>query len=137
MDADRLEAELALLRTAYPDLVHVVADDGVHWAKIPDYPLPSGWFSNGTPCKSVELAFRIPTQVGQAPYGFLVHPAIQLAGGATPSNYSPNVATPWGSDFAQFSWSPLGPWIPKTDITAGANMLNFASSFADRLRELS
>jgi len=137
MDADRLQAELALLRTAYPDLVHVVADDGVHWVKIPNYPLPAGWYSNGIPCASVEAALRIPTQAAQAPYGFLVRPVIQLANNAAPSNYSPNVATPWGSEFAQFSWSPLGPWIPKTDVTAGANMLNFARSFADRLGELS
>ena len=38
-------------------------------------------------------------------------------------------------DFAQFSWSPLEPWQPKADIRAGANMLNFARSFADRLKE--
>ena len=42
-----------------------------------------------------------------------------------------------GSDFAQFSWSPLEPWVPKTDIRAGANLLNFARSFAERLEGLS
>ena len=47
------------------------------------------------------------------------------------------MSTPWGDDFAQFSWSPLEPWVPKADIRAGANMLNFARSFAERLEGLS
>jgi len=62
---------------------------------------------------------------------------ITLVGGGTPNNYTAPVSTPWGSDFAQFSWSPLEPWVPKTDIRAGANMLNFARSFAERLEGLS
>src|SRR5690348_16554544 len=121
MDAARLDAELALLRTSFPDLDYEFADD-VHWVRIPSYPLPSGWSFAGEPCTHVELAFRIPTQPGQAPYGFLVRPAVELSTGVTPGAYSPNVATPWGAGFAQFSWSPVGTWIPKTELTAGANM---------------
>ena len=64
-----------------------------------------------------------------------MRPAFALADGAAASNYTGAATTPWGSDFAQFSWSPLEPWQPKADIRAGANMLNFARSFADRLKE--
>jgi hypothetical protein len=44
------------------------------------------------------------------------------------------VSTPWGDDWGQYSWSPVA-WVPKEDVSAGANMLKFARSFADRLRE--
>lgn len=82
------------------------------------------------------MVFQIP-QAGQAPYAFRTRPMITLAGGATPSNYTASVSTPWENDFAQFSWSPLEPWVPKANIRAGANMLNFARSFAERLEGLS
>src|SRR5436190_12567539 len=123
MDAERLEEELALLRSGYPDLEDRSVD-GVHWVRIPAYPVPSGWERGGGAVDPAEIVFQIPAQPAQAPYGFYVRPAITLAGGAAPSNYTATATTPWGSDFAQFSWAPLGPWVPKTDIRAGANMLN-------------
>jgi Prokaryotic E2 family E len=129
MDPERLEHELELLRTVYPDLEYRSVE-GEHWVRIPAYRVPEGW-SN----REVEVAFQIPGQAGQAPYALYVRPALRLAGGGSPSNYTPTATTPWGDDFAQFSWSPVGPWLPKTDIRAGANMLNFARSFADRLKE--
>jgi hypothetical protein len=131
MDADRLEEELELLRTGYPDLEYRLVD-GAHWVRIPAYPVPTGWSHD-----KVEVVFEIPGQVGQAPYAFRVRPPLLLARGGQPSNYTETAATAWGSDFAQFSWSPAEPWIPKADVRAGANMLNFARSFGDRLRELS
>jgi hypothetical protein len=133
MDTERLEQELELLRSGYPDLEyrHV---DGAHWVRIPAYPIPGGWFVGEESVAAVEIVFQVP-QAGRAPYAFRVRPVIMLAGGGTPSNYTAPVATPWGNDFAQFSWSPLEPWVPKTDIRAGANMLNFARSFAARLEE--
>jgi len=129
MDAERLEQELSLLRTAYPELEHRVID-GAHWGRIPEYTVPEGWSA-----RAVEIAFQIPAQAGQAPYAFFVRPHLQLANGNQPTNYTPTVATPWGSDFAQFSWSPADQWMPKVDIRDGANMLNFARSFADRLED--
>lgn len=134
MDAERLEQELALLGSAYPDLEYRLVE-GAHWVRIPAYPLPAGWAQWGTAISEAEIAFQIPSQAGQAPYAFYVRPAFTLAAGGTPSNYTPTATTPWGGDFAQFSWSPNEPWIPKADIRAGANMLNFARSFAERLRE--
>jgi hypothetical protein len=130
MAVEHLEQELELLRTAYPDLEHRPVD-GALWVRIQSYPVPEGWSHS-----SVEVAFQIPAQAGQAPYAFYVRPALRFAGGGTPSNYTPTAPTPWGTDWAQFSWSPL-TWMPKADIRAGANMLNFARSFADRLAERS
>jgi hypothetical protein len=129
MDAERLEQELSLLRTAYPDLEYRLVD-GVHWVRIPKYPVAEGWS-----VRAVEIAFQIPAQAGQAPYAFFVRPPLQLANGGDPTNYTQTAATPWGSDFAQFSWSPVEQWIPKADIREGANMLNFARSFADRFED--
>lgn len=124
----RVQEEVSLLRTAYPHLEHR-EEGGVHSVRIPSYPVPEGW------CRSeVEVCFQIPPSPGQAPYAFRVRPGLQLAGGGPPGNYSYPVTTPWGDDWGQFSWSPE-TWVPKDDIRAGANMLNFARSFADRLRE--
>ena len=130
MDEDRLAEELALLRTAYTDLEDRRVDGAV-WARISLYPLPEGWSA-----RSVEVAFQVPIQAGQAPYAFYVRPPLRLANGNAPSNYTPTATTPWGSDFAQFSWSPLLQWIPTATLREGANMLNFARSFADRFKEL-
>jgi hypothetical protein len=130
MHVQRVEQELELLRTAYPDLDGRLVD-GAHWVRLQSYPVPEGWSHS-----NVEVAFQVPAQAGQAPYAFWVRPALRLAGGGTPSNYAAAASTPWGGDWAQFSWSPL-TWMPKADIRAGANMLNFARSFADRLAERS
>jgi hypothetical protein len=135
MDAERLDQELELLRSGYPDLEHRLVERA-NWVRIPAYPVPAGWVAGDEPVAEVEIVFQIP-QVGQAPYAFRTRPVITLAGGGTPSNCTAPVSTPWGNEFAQFSWSPLETWVPKTDIRAGANMLNFARSFADRLKELS
>jgi hypothetical protein len=130
MHVERLQQELELLRTGYPDLECRLVG-GVHWVRIPSYPVLEGWSHS-----SVEVAFQIPAQAGQAPYAFWVRPALRLAGGGTPGNSTATASTPWGGDWAQFSWSPL-QWVPKADIRAGANMLNFARSFADRFAERS
>jgi hypothetical protein len=134
MDADRVDQELALLRSAYPNLEYR-AIDGAHWVRIPAYPVPSGWVDQHGPIAHVEIAFQIPVQLGQAPYAFSVRPPLTLPNGVTPTNYTANATTPWGDDFALFSWSPNEPWVPKANVRAGANMLNFARSFADRLKE--
>jgi hypothetical protein len=130
MDEQRLAEELALLRTAYPDLEDRRVDGAV-WARIPAYPVPEGWS-----VRSVDVVFQIPVHAGQAPYAFYVRPALQLANHNTPTNYTVPATTPWGSDFAQFSWSPVQQWLPKAGVREGANMLNFARSFADRFKEL-
>jgi hypothetical protein len=125
---ERVEEELELLRAAYPDLDYLKEGE-IHWVRIPSYPVPEGWSH-----AEVEVAFQIPPSAGQAPYTFRVRPGLQLADGGTPNNYTYPVTTPWGDDWGQFSWSPI-EWVLKADIRAGANMLNFVRSFADRLRE--
>lgn len=127
--SERLPEELELLRTAFPDLEHR-NDGGRDWVRIPSYSLPPGLWSR----TAVEVAFEIPPQVGQAPYGFYVRPGLTLASDAPPDRYTSSAATPWGSDWGKFSWSPMS-WTPKADIRAGANMLNFARSVADRFAE--
>ena len=135
MDAQRLAEELLLLRSTYPDLDELKAD-AVTWIRIPNYPLKAGWFTGAEAVTRAEVVFQIPVAAGQSPYGFYVRPRIHLNGGTAPSNYTATASTPFGNDFCLFSWSPL-TWVPKTDIRAGANMVNFARSFTDRLGELS
>lgn len=130
MDQIRLEQELQLLRTAYPLLEHRHVD-GADWVRLPAYPLPDGWTA-----EEVEVAFQIPAQPGQAPYAFCVRPPLLLATGSAPRNYTATATTPWGADFAQFSWAPLDAWVPKADVREGANMLNFVRSFTDRLMDI-
>jgi hypothetical protein len=125
---ERVAEELELLRTAYPDLEYR-EEGGIHWVRFPSYPVPEGWSRT-----AVEVSFQIPPSPGQAPYAFRVRPGLQVAGGGSPGNYTYPVTTPWGEDWGQFSWSPV-TWVPKEDIRAGANMLDFARSFADRFRE--
>lgn len=126
----RTQDEIALLREAFPDLEERL-DGELTWIRLPSYALPAGVYQQNT----VDIAFHIPPQAGQAPYGFWVRPTIALNDGQPLKNYTAPASTPWGADWGQFSWTPLEPWIPKSDIRAGANMLNFARSFADRLRE--
>src|SRR5437588_5345899 len=105
----RLAAELDLLRSVFHDL-EVRDDGGRTWVLLPSYAVPPGWSAT-----TVEVAFCFPTEVGQPPYAFYVRPALTLTSGTAISNYSATATTPWGSDFAQFSWSPLEPWTPRTD----------------------
>jgi hypothetical protein len=124
----RVKEELELLRGVYPHLEYRL-EGGIHWVRIPSYPVPEGWSH-----AEVEVAFQILSSAGQAPYAFRVRPGLTLAENGQPNNYTYPVDTPWGNDWGQFSWSPA-EWVPKTDIRAGANMLNFVRSFRDRLRE--
>jgi hypothetical protein len=130
-DEERKRAELDLLRNVFGDLD--IRDDGERtWVRLPSYAVPTGWSE-----PVVELVFSFPVEVGQPPYAFCVRPAMSLVSGGPVGNYTATATTPWGSDFAQFSWSPLEPWVPQSDVRVGANMLNFALSFATRLAELS
>ena len=125
---ERIEQELALLRTVYPDLEW---HPDSFWVRIPSYALPHGVWKQ----KEVELAFQMPANLpGQQPYGFWVRPGLELADGRPPNNYTPSVTTALGDGWGQFSWSPM-VWQPQVEISAGSNMLNFVRSIADRLQE--
>jgi Prokaryotic E2 family E len=126
--SSRIESELALLKSAYPNLEH--RPDG-HWVRIPVYRLPGGIWVHA----EVEVCFQIPAGVpGEAPYGFHVRPHLLLVNGETPSNYTHPVSTAYGDDWGKFSWA-LDPWAPEAEITRGSTMLNFARSFYGRLME--
>ncbi len=80
----------------------------------------------------IDVACQIPESVGQAPYGFYVHPRLALRSGATIQNYIDG-ATPFDGDWGKFSWQIT--WQPGAEIQAGSTMLDFVTSFAARLRE--
>jgi hypothetical protein len=127
--SERIAQELAMLRTCWPDLEYLEAG---HWVQIPEYPVPDGLWK----IEVVEVCFQIPEQLpGQAPYGFHVRPGLLLReGDAPPANYTHPVETPFGEGWGRFSWSPR-EWKPAADPTAGSNMVDFAWSFAERLRQ--
>ncbi len=128
---NRVEQEFDLVGGVFPE-AELHPHEGVNWVRIPAYRLPEGVFRQGP---EIQLAFRIPAQVGEAPYGFWVHPGLELLSGLALGNYTYPTQTPWGPDWGQFSWAPEGGWVPKTDIRSGANMLDFVRSFARRLGE--
>lgn len=123
----RAEAEVALLRQRWPDLQY--QHEG-QWVLLPDYPLPDGW-SKGL----VNVAFQVPVgPPGSPPYAFCVDAPLTFAG-LMPSNFVPTgAAVPFPGQWGQFSWSPEAwPWAEEP--TQGANMCDFAMSFADRFAE--
>lgn len=128
-------AELDFLRETFPGIEYTEKDDE-RWVRIPAYQLPVGWLHGGASIAQVEVAFQIPLQAGQAPYAFYVRPALELEGGAVVGSYTSPAATPWGEDFAKFSWQP-DTWAPKTNVHVGSSVVTFTRSFAERLGELS
>jgi hypothetical protein len=125
-----IESNLVLLGAVYPDLETRV-EGGVQWVRIPRYPVPEAIWS----VPEADLAFRIPGNAGEAPYGFWVHPGLSLRTGGAVANYSYPIATPWGADWGQFSFQPEETWQPKAEVTSGVNMVHFARGIADRLSE--
>jgi Prokaryotic E2 family E len=125
--SERIEQELALLRTVYPGLEW---RPDTFWARIPAYPVPSGMWESSV----AEVAFRIPPTVGEQPYAFFVRPGLTAVDGRPITNYTYPASNCFGDGWGQFSWAPE-VWAPHVEITRGSNMLNFVRSFADRLRE--
>lgn len=130
MMQERIEAELALLRSRYPDLEY--RPEG-RWVKIQQYPLPTMWSVSET-----TVAFQIPEGFpGVPPYGFYV-PVGLTCGGASPDSYAEPAPTqpPFGGAWGFFSWSPEGgQWRATVTLTTGYNLLNWVIGFAQRFRE--
>lgn len=124
---ERLDQELALLRSVYPDLEW---RSDAFWVRIPEYAVPSDLWVPSV----VEVACRIPPTAGEQPYAFYVHPGLSAADSRAITNYTFPASTCFGEDWGQFSWAP-DAWAPHVEITRGSNMLNFVRSFADRFRE--
>lgn len=129
---DRIEKELALLRTRHPELEYRA--DG-RWVRIPSYPLPTGW----TP-QTTDIAFQIPAAFpGGPPYGIYV-PAGITFNGQRPDNYTEPAGTqpPFGASWGIFSWSTAdGQWraTSEPDPVRGYSLLSWVNGFADRFRE--
>ncbi len=128
MSAERLQAELQLLKRRYPELE--ARDDG--WCRFASYSLPDGWSS-----QQVELAFRVPENLpGEIPYAFWTRPVLTLSGGGPPSNADgPPVEIVFGSGWQQWSWQ-LEDWRPADTPAAGSNMVDHVRSIGYRFEEL-
>jgi hypothetical protein len=128
MDRERVRAEIDMLRTRWPDVEYL---ENPQWVRLPTYLLPGGLWA----APSVEVCFQVPENYpGQAPYAFYVHPDLKLADGRWPNNYAYPASTGFGNDWGKFSWL-VDPWVPGATPIEGSNLLNFAMSFASRLRE--
>ena len=125
----RIEQELELLRSKFPDLEY--RPEG-QWVRISNYPRSSGWS-----VLSSDVVFQIPIQYpATPPYSFFV-PAGAQFNGLAPDSYSENhgVAVPFSGVWGRFSWAPEGAWQPKDPISAGSNLVNWTLGFSDRFKE--
>jgi hypothetical protein len=129
---ERIDKEIALLRTRYPHLEYRA--DG-RWVRIPAYRLPKGWRPRTT-----DVAFQIPaTYPGGPPYGIYVLSGIRF-GGDLPANYTEPATTqpPFGGSWGIFSWSTAdGQWraTAEPDPVRGYSLLSWVNGFADRFSE--
>src|SRR5581483_11707929 len=126
---ERIDQELTLLRTRYPDLQY--QQDG-QWVYIPSYSVTEGWNRATTP-----VAFQIRVGYpGTPPYAFYVPVGITYKD-VRPNNYveptpqQPPFPGPWGV----FSWSHSEDWRPTADPRTGSNLLNWVLGFRQRFVE--
>ena len=124
---ERVEEELRLLRTRYPDLEYVAQG---YWIRVKGYPLPKGWNRDVT-----EVAFQI-VAAPAAPYGIYV-PSGLCFNGQMPANYNDSSGSvPFPGTWGMFSWSPgEGEWRPGATVSNGTNYLNWALGFSIRFEE--
>ena len=126
MSSERIQSETELLKEVYAELE--CRDDG--WCRLAGYPLPEGWSAS-----EVELAFRIPQQLGEVPYAFWTRPMVTLAGGGEPDRSSGPVTTELGEGWQQWSWQAEG-WQAGPTPREGNNMLDHVRSIRQRFEEL-
>jgi hypothetical protein len=125
MDA-RLERELALLRTRFPDLEF---NESARWVLLPTYPLPEGWLPSVT-----AVAFPVhPAFPASPPYGFYIAESVRF-NGAVPGNSSAPAAVPFPGSWRQLSWAPES-WQPAAEPPHGSNLVQWAIGFLQRFRE--
>lgn len=127
---ERIEQELALLRTRFPRL-----ERQGDWIRLLDYPLPAGWNRDKT-----DVVFQIPpTYPGTRPYAFFVPSGIRC-GDNKPGRYREPATqkVPFSGEWGMFSWlAEDEQWVPKEPIAAGRNLLNWAEGIASRFKEVS
>lgn len=128
----RLDEDHKLLLRVFANIVR----EG-DWFLLPDDVRARrlGWTPDPFP-----VAFHAqPKHPGQVPYGIYV-PSNAQVGGRAPKNFQPVASNrpPFPGQWGVLSWTadaPGVPWVPKTPIEAGANLLNYALTFEERFRE--
>lgn len=130
MTTNRIEQELALLRTRYGHLEY--QGDG-QWVRLPGYQLPTGWSP-----EVLDVVFQIPVGFpGTPPYGIYVASGLTF-GACVPNNYAEPAPSqpPFGGTWGILSWAPVeGGWHVTSDPSTGSNLLNWALGIAERFRE--
>jgi hypothetical protein len=130
--AHRLDEEHKLLASFFADIVR----EG-DWFLLPDDVRARRLRWTPTP---FPVAFHAqPEHPGQMPYGIYVPSSAQV-GGQAPNNFQPaaNNRPPFAGQWGVLSWTPEEPgrpWMPKTPLEQGSNLLNYALTFEGRFRE--
>lgn len=130
MSEDRLDQELNLLRSLFPDLL---CDEQRKWVLLPGYRLPEGMEWNKEVMDiCIEIKAGFP---GVAPYGIYV-PADLRYGNEEPKSWhaSPGNKPSFSGNWGFLSWSPEQEWKAGADVISGSNLLNFVLSFSDRFK---
>lgn len=127
--ADRISAEIALLRRVFPRLEHRES-----WVRLPGVPLPAGWVPSPS-----DVAFQISDAFpGAPPYGIFVPVGLRF-NGAMPQNYTEPAASqpPFGGSWGVFSWSVAdgADWRPTASVEHGVNLLQWVRGFTQRFLE--
>ena len=128
----RLEEELSLIASVFQGVIR-----SGDWFLIPDdsRAIRHGWTPNPFP-----VAFQAqPGHPGQVPYGIYLASSAKV-GGQMPDNFSVTASNqpPFQGQWGVLSWQGDAdgkPWIPKTNIREGANLLNFALTFEERYKQ--
>ncbi len=126
---ERIDQELELLRSVFHNLEYSPA---ARWVRLRQYRVPpeGGWKAT-----EVEVTFQFPAAFpGQKPYGFHVSPPLELSNGATIQNVAASSEPPWPAQWQKFSWD-VPDWTPAEEVRLGSNMLDFALTITDRLRQ--
>lgn len=128
MTPERLEQELVLLKKNFGEVDHQQVN-GLHWFRIRAYQMPAGWNPSPGP-----VVFSVQTGYpGVQPYAFYVSADLSL-NGAVPAHRDPPHQPPFPGNWRALSWT-CENWRATASVVSGSNLLNWARSFAERLRE--
>ncbi len=125
---ERIEEELALLRSRFPDMVY---EPNGRWVKLPAYPFANGWNRERD-----DVAFQIQANhPAAAPYGIYVRSGLRFEE-AVPGNYTEpaKTAPPFGGPWGLLSWTTEDAWQPKVPASKGSNLLNWAIGIGQRFQ---
>lgn len=127
---ERIQKELALLRTRYPDFEYREEEQ---WVLLPGYRISNQLWEK----VQYDICFQIkPNYPNVGPYGIYVSPHARLKSGGEPGNYAaaPSPVPPFPGEWGMFSWQIDG-WKPHADIPKGDNLIGFVNSIANRFSE--